>query len=390
MLSSTSDVVIHTNEAEDVIENLQQKAIKPSVDSNAENADTYREETSEESKPPARPTTITIFILMHGREFYRESLPNTTISHSLINPMGKLGCLNYMLTINGLKKEIKKYQLLYKDRLITSVNKEIEKNEPPQNYNIRNLHIDPGWDKFGETIATENKEYHLSGLQTSSFKTRVLGHPKTYSLDVTDPLEGPLGIYVIETANIKNSNLDGLFNDLKTMHDDNFIFNNNILRFNNMRNILATVPSDEIPDIAKRPFVSTDYPGLSVSIFNPNTLLVTTEEHTTCIINRVELLEIILFFQFLGFNHVNIIDYSCRGSAYMTEVDNFLPNPGRSGTAPNVDELIRRRKSFLEKKNGEESNEKNHGGSRTKKERKRKKRKKTKKKKENEKNYFKK
>jgi len=46
MLSNSSDVVIDTNEAEDVIENLQQKAIKQSVDSNAENADTYREETS--------------------------------------------------------------------------------------------------------------------------------------------------------------------------------------------------------------------------------------------------------------------------------------------------------------------------------------------------------
>jgi len=320
---------------------------------------------------------------MHGVEFYRQSLPKTTISHSLINPMGKLGCSNYMLTINGLKKEIKKYQLLYKDRPITSVNKEIETYEPGLFSHLHTIKInsDPAWDKLGETIATENKEYHLSGLQTSSFKTRVLGHPKTYSLNVTDPLEGPLGIYVIETANIKNSNLDGLFNDLKTMHDDNFIFNNNILRFNNMRNILATVPSDEIPDIAKRPFVSTDYPGLSVSIFNPNTLLVTKEEHTTFIINNVELLEIILFFQFLGFNHVNIIDYACRGSAYMTEVDNFLPNPNpnRLGTAPNVDELIRRRKSFLEKKHGEESNEKNHGGNKTKKERKRKKRKKTKK-----------
>jgi hypothetical protein len=304
-----------------------------------------------ESKKPLK-QAITIYIDMHGTDDIKRRLtnPSPEFTHTYVSTIGKLGCLN---TFEETKNDeeycqiIKKYKDIFQGKTICESNKILEQ------LNIKNRFEDIQENQddilvIKETYPNDTEchaiKYHQSHVPSAN-KTRVLGHERTYSCCVpsTNFLEyekKTMGIYVIETYNVRNPIIKEIFDELKSSDINCLLLN--ICKYETIKNIYDTLErkKNEIPDISgdissiienlyyadikfepllnetefaqkhagKVPMPEHDFfQHLLIEILDEN-----LDEMNNYKIQQITLSDILLFLFIFGFEHVNIIDDSCR------------------------------------------------------------------------------
>lgn len=296
--------------------------------------------------------TITIFVILHGSDMISE--PNNLktspiiinrikdITHTAVSFIGRLGCLNYY---NNTLYKIKNYQQMYKDKNIVIGNKLLQDTmKAPHKHTILQGVSDHKYINTDEKFYYQTKNY-----ADSAFEERSYLYDREYSKDpkITATDIG-YGIYVLETTNIKNPKLQEIFDRLKNFEDisqscipvDKTIANsvmgkkiaencfsveNNILNLYNIKQFANAIADSNYKDI-----MNTSDPKFSIfnntfdNLFNTDNKKYTniledyfiepiTEQDKEWEITKCFLSQLLAFFNLLGFEHVNIVDASCRG-----------------------------------------------------------------------------
>jgi hypothetical protein len=299
---------------------------------------------------------ITIFIDMHGTDNIKKPLKNPSheFTHTYVSTIGKLGCLN---TFEESKNDeeycqtIKKYKDIFQGKTICESNKILEE------LSIKNKFEDIKENQGDLLTITETYpndpechaiKYHQDYVPSAN-KTRILGHERTYSCCSEGPSNSStdieyekktMGIYIIETYNVRNPIINEIFDQLKSSDINCLLLN--ICNYETIKNIYDTLErkKTEIPDVSGD--ISSIIENLYYSeiIFAP--LLSETEfaqkyagtdpmpeydffahlfqeildekldEMNNYKIQKITLSNILLFLFIFGFEHVNIIDDSCR------------------------------------------------------------------------------
>jgi len=295
---------------------------------------------------------ITIYIDMHGTDNIQRRLvnPSPEFTHTYVSTVGKLGCLN---TFEESKNDqeycqiIKKYKDIFQGKTICESNKILEE------LNIKNRFEDIK-ENQGDRLAIKETypndpechaiKYH-QGHVSSANKTRILGHERTYSCCSEGPSNNSsyieyekkvMGIYVIETYNIRNPIINEIFDELKSSEPNCLLLN--ICKYETIKNIYDTLKrkENEFPDISSI-IENLYYSDVDFSpLFNENEfaqkhaekvpmpeydfyahlfqeiLDEKLDEMNAYKIQKITLSSILLFLFIFGFEHVNIIDDSCR------------------------------------------------------------------------------
>jgi hypothetical protein len=197
---------------------------------------------------------ITIYIDMHGTDNIKQLLknPSPEFTHTYVSTIGKLGCLN---TFEESKNDeeycqiIKKYKDIFQSKTICESNKILEE------LNIKNRFEDTK-ENQGERLAIKELypndpechaiKYHQDHVPSAN-KTRILGHERTYSCCSEGPSDlsdiefekKTMGIYVIETYNIRNPVINEIFNKLKSSDINCLLLN--ICKYETIKNIYDTL-----------------------------------------------------------------------------------------------------------------------------------------------------
>ena len=300
---------------------------------------------------------ITIYIDMHGSDNIHDRLinPGDGFTHTFVSTIGKLGCFN-MHKMNYLDdtkfcEKINKYRDIFQGKTICESNKFLsesivdnifEDTEKNQGVLHRLKEIYPN---DADDCALK---YH-QGYISSANKSRVLTHERTYSCCYEDPDEPPIkiefeerymGIFVIETYNMRNPIINEIFDELKSTESNCRPLN--LCRYLIIKHIYGTLEDklDEFPELDITSMLDNidSFDLLFHPLLNETEFEILHKEKGTdpipeyddsvhsfseiyhydldtinnYKIKEINLSEILRLFFILGFEHVNIIDDSCR------------------------------------------------------------------------------
>jgi len=281
--------------------------------------------------PEARPLrTIVLFVFLHGEEKLKTRL-NIPISNTVINPSGKLGLCVYGKNFNesDYTLDIVNYYktLLKESRTINDFNY-IMSNM----FSNTNMHYPPK--KSLEKLHKQNfdyfsKEYEFSRTDTSNY-VRNYTYDKMYGFG-DDIYNNNMGIYILGTKHVSdeiNSVLTEPLIDFNTSSPESILNAYNIINENVYFNMIYNF-------VSRFGFFDVENSSLSDDVDN------TSGRNR---FNNILLSRILLLFYNMGFEHVDIVEMSCR---YIKDEEYMESYP-----------LIRKH-SFDEKQNYKRWSEKN-------------------------------
>ena len=296
---------------------------------------------------------ITIYIDMHGNDIIRIPLenPSPNFTHTFVSTIGKLGCINiYKPAKNDEEycKAINKYKSIFQGKTICESNKflaeshvdnvfdDTEKNKG----NIKRI-----TKKYPSDLECNSVKYHQDYIPSAN-KTRIIWHERIYNSWHEDQADTEyekkyMGIFVIETYNMRNPIINEIFDELKSLDTNCRLLN--LCRYFIIKHIYNTLndKKDEIPELDILSIINdmnhfdlSFYPLLDKPSFEtvhaqkgsvPMPVYDETEHTFKEIydnnldtlnnykIKEISLSDILQLLFILGFEHVNIIDESCRG-----------------------------------------------------------------------------
>jgi hypothetical protein len=281
--------------------------------------------------PEARPLrTIVLFVFLHGEETLNVPL-DVPISNTLINPSGKLGLCVYSKELHksDYTLDIVNYYktLLKESRTINDFNY-IMSNM----FSNTNMHYPPK--KSLEKLHKQNfdyfsKEYEFSRTDTSNY-VRNYTYDKMYTFN-NDEFNNNMGIYILGTKHVSdeiNSVLTEPLIDFNTSSPESILNAYNITNKNVYFNMIYNF-------VSRFGFFDVENSNLSNDVDN------TSGRNR---FNNILLSRILRLFYNMGFEHVDIVEMSCR---YIKDEEYMESYP-----------LIRKH-SFDEKQNYKRWSEKN-------------------------------
>ena len=310
--------------------------------------------TGSTSETPLK-QAITIYIDMHSLDITRKSLDLRELpddfTHTLVSAVGKLGC-NYpcFFEDDDVLRKVNHYKDIFQGNTIGESNKFLAESV------VENVFEEKGpIDSFKINYPNHferSLDYHHSYVQSAN-KSRVLRHERIYTSHDKDAGDDPetienekkrMGIYVIETYNMRSAAMKDIFDGLKfTNEEDNPLLSNNMCEFGVMKYIYEFLnenneedPSEEVAiiigmlihfDTPYKPLINRDeFELLHEERGTDPKPEYDEQEHTFkeifdgeldgfnhYKIREIKLSEILRLFYILGFKHVNIVDDSCRG-----------------------------------------------------------------------------
>jgi hypothetical protein len=309
---------------------------------------------------------------MHGEELIFDNLSTTTISHTFISEIGKLGLPDLVdknTNHDTFCEKIKEIKKIYKGKSIKEGNDSFKINCDQTYYN--KFKNDEEKQELVKLNLSEEQEY-----KNSSCLVRVLSHDKEYSLVLaSDEIEQKIhtdgeyninllnsqiettnkqliydelyncGIYIIETYGLpieQKTRVEQLDTPLLPS-----CLNSNLLFLNNIYALVEILGDEQ-----KSKDIMNLIEKLGIINFK-NRMADNGRNFTFDKINSIKLSCIIDLFNILGFNHVNIIEKSCRW------VDDEFLYKDNKDIRPNT---FLRQKSFNEKKIGKDVNDTLVGG----------------------------
>ena len=242
--------------------------------------------------------TIVLFIFLHGEETLNIPL-DVSISNTLINPSGKLG-----LCVYGNKFKKSNYTLDTFDYYKTLLEESKTINDfnyiMSNMYSNTDLHYPPK--KSLEKLHKQNfdyfsKEYEFSRTDTSNYVRNYI-YDKVYSFQ-NDNLNNNMGIYILGTKHVSdeiNSVLTEPLIDFDTSSPESILNSYNITNKNVYFNMIYNF-------VSRFGFFDVERSSLSDDTDN-------TSGRSRY--NNILLSSILRLFQNMGFEHVDIVEMSCR------------------------------------------------------------------------------
>ena len=260
--------------------------------------------------PEARPLrSIVLFVFLHGEEKLKTRL-NIPISNTVINPSGKLGLCVYgkELHKSDYTLDIVNYYktLLKESRTINDFNY-IMSNM----FSNTNMHYPPK--KSLEKLHKQNfdyfsKEYEFSRTDTSNY-VRNYTYDKMYTFN-NDEFNNNMGIYILGTKHVSdeiNSVLTEPLIDFNTSSPESILNAYNITNKNVYFNMIYNF-------VSRFGFFDVENSNLSNDVDN------TSGRNR---FNNILLSRILRLFYNMGFEHVDIVEMSCRSIPKETYMASF-------------------------------------------------------------------
>ena len=281
--------------------------------------------------PEARPLrTIVLFIFLHGEEKLKTRL-DVPISNTLINPSGKLGLCVYSKELHKSDYTLDTFNyyktLLESSRTINDFNYVM--SNMYSNTNIFSPFKETLKRSYGKNVDYFSKEYEFSRTDTSNY-VRNYTYDKMYGFG-DDIYNNNMGIYILGTKHVSDEINSVLTEPLIKFNKDSpeSILNAyNIINENVYFNMIYNF-------VSRFGFFDVENSSLSDDIDN------TSGRNR---FNNISLSSILRLFQNMGFEHVDIVEMSCR---YIKDEEYMESYP-----------LIRKH-SFDEKQNYKRWSEKN-------------------------------
>ena len=242
--------------------------------------------------------TIVLFIFLHGSENLDTEL-NVPISNSVINPTGRLGLCSYAENFtepNEILKDVNKYKTLLKEtnniNFFNYIMSDMFSHSNLFSPSKRVLRRDYG-KKFKYFSQEYNKPKHKSDNYVRSYI-----YDKLYSFE-DDVFNNNMGIYILGTKHVSdeiNSVLTEPLIDFDTSSPESILNSYNITNKNVYFNMIYNF-------VSRFGFFDVERSSLSDDTDN-------TSGRSRY--NNILLSSILRLFQNMGFEHVDIVEMSCR------------------------------------------------------------------------------